>query len=84
MCISDNAVKPTPPNLTGLPLRKLRSLGPNIVKNQKHNAFALLPIVFHERIRAFFGLYFLLVVLSQFVTALNVGLRSCLCLPSRN
>ena len=76
MCIGDNAVKPTSPKLTGLPLRKLQSLSPNTVKNQKYNAFALLSIVFSEQSKFFFNLYFLLVALSQFVTVLEIGLRS--------
>lgn len=51
---------------------------PNIVKNQKYNAFTFLPIVFYEQFKFFFNLYFLLVALSQFVPALKIG-ESCGC-----
>lgn len=47
---------------------------PNIVRNQKYNAFTFLPIVFYEQFKFFFNLYFLLVALSQFVPALKIGL----------
>ncbi|CCM06450.1 uncharacterized protein FIBRA_08714 [Fibroporia radiculosa] len=46
---------------------------PNIVRNQKYNAFTFLPIVFYEQFKFFFNLYFLLVALSQFVPALKIG-----------
>ncbi|KAI0341172.1 protein transporter [Trametopsis cervina] len=47
---------------------------PNIVRNQKYNAFTFLPIVFYEQFKFFFNLYFLLVALSQFIPALKIGL----------
>ncbi|KDQ23963.1 hypothetical protein PLEOSDRAFT_7858, partial [Pleurotus ostreatus PC15] len=46
---------------------------PNIVWNQKYNAFTFLPIVLYEQFKFFFNLYFLLVALSQFVPALKIG-----------
>ncbi|KIP06661.1 hypothetical protein PHLGIDRAFT_106736 [Phlebiopsis gigantea 11061_1 CR5-6] len=46
---------------------------PNIVRNQKYNAFTFLPIVLYEQFKFFFNLYFLLVALSQFVPALKIG-----------
>ncbi|KAF8064332.1 hypothetical protein FPV67DRAFT_215232 [Lyophyllum atratum] len=46
---------------------------PNIVRNQKYNAFTFLPIVFYEQFKFFFNLYFLLVALSQFIPALKIG-----------
>lgn len=47
---------------------------PNIVRNQKYNAFTFLPIVFYEQFKFFFNLYFLLVALSQFIPTLKIGL----------
>ncbi|KAF8810656.1 aminophospholipid-transporting P-type ATPase [Phlegmacium glaucopus] len=56
------------------PPNKLQSrYPPNIVRNQKYNAFTFLPIVFYEQFKFFFNLYFLLVALSQFVPALKTG-----------
>ncbi|KAF5366799.1 hypothetical protein D9758_006435 [Tetrapyrgos nigripes] len=56
------------------PSEKLQSkYPPNIVRNQKYNAFTFLPIVFYEQFKFFFNLYFLLVALSQFVPALKIG-----------
>ncbi|EED77014.1 predicted protein, partial [Postia placenta Mad-698-R] len=53
---------------------KLRNkFSPNIVRNQKYNAFTFLPIVFYEQFKFFFNLYFLLVALSQFIPALKIG-----------
>ncbi|PBK69390.1 phospholipid-translocating P-type ATPase [Armillaria solidipes] len=46
---------------------------PNIVRNQKYNAFTFFPIVFYEQFKFFFNLYFLLVALSQFIPALKIG-----------
>nr|GAT57602.1 predicted protein [Mycena chlorophos] len=46
---------------------------PNIVRNQKYNAFTFLPLVFYEQFKFFFNLYFLLVALSQFIPALRIG-----------
>ncbi|KAF9559015.1 aminophospholipid-transporting P-type ATPase [Agrocybe pediades] len=46
---------------------------PNIVRNQKYNAFTFLPIVFYEQFKYFYNLYFLLVALSQFIPALKIG-----------
>lgn len=46
---------------------------PNIVRNQKYNAFTFVPIVFYEQFKFFFNLYFLLVALSQFIPALKIG-----------
>lgn len=47
---------------------------PNIVRNQKYNAFTFLPMVFYQQFKFFFNLYFLLVALSQFVPALKIGM----------
>ncbi|KAF4588762.1 putative aminophospholipid-translocase [Pleurotus pulmonarius] len=56
------------------PPDKLQSrFPPNIVRNQKYNAFTFLPIVLYEQFKFFFNLYFLLVALSQFVPALKIG-----------
>ncbi|KAK2460436.1 hypothetical protein APHAL10511_007601 [Amanita phalloides] len=56
------------------PSEKLQSrFPPNIVRNQKYNAFTFLPIVFYEQFKFFFNLYFLLVALSQFIPALKIG-----------
>jgi phospholipid-translocating ATPase len=56
------------------PPDKLQSrFPPNIVRNQKYNAFTFLPIVIYEQFKFFFNLYFLLVALSQFVPALKIG-----------
>ncbi|RDB17601.1 putative phospholipid-transporting ATPase IIB [Hypsizygus marmoreus] len=56
------------------PPDKLQSrFPPNIVRNQKYNAFTFLPIVFYEQFKFFFNLYFLLVALSQFIPALKIG-----------
>ncbi|TFK36105.1 hypothetical protein BDQ12DRAFT_258929 [Crucibulum laeve] len=56
------------------PSEKLQSrYPPNIVRNQKYNAFTFLPIVFYEQFKFFFNLYFLLVALSQFIPALKIG-----------
>ncbi|KII90096.1 hypothetical protein PLICRDRAFT_53206 [Plicaturopsis crispa FD-325 SS-3] len=46
---------------------------PNIVRNQKYNAFTFLPLVLYEQFKFFFNLYFLLVALSQFIPALKIG-----------
>ncbi|KAG7443228.1 phospholipid-translocating P-type ATPase [Guyanagaster necrorhizus] len=46
---------------------------PNIVRNQKYNAFTFFPIVFYEQFKFFFNLYFLLVALSQLIPALKIG-----------
>jgi hypothetical protein len=55
-------------------IEKLQSgFPPNIVRNQKYNAFTFLPIVFYEQFKFFFNLYFLLVALSQFIPALKIG-----------
>lgn len=51
-----------------------KSFPPNIVRNQKYNAFTFLPIVFYEQFKYFFNLYFLLVALSQFIPALKIGM----------
>ncbi|KAG6820583.1 hypothetical protein H0H93_014810 [Arthromyces matolae] len=55
-------------------VEKLQShFPPNIIRNQKYNAFTFLPIVFYEQFKFFFNLYFLLVALSQFIPALKIG-----------
>ncbi|THG97433.1 hypothetical protein EW026_g4568 [Hermanssonia centrifuga] len=56
------------------PEKLQKKFPPNIVRNQKYNAFTFLPIVFYEQFKFFFNLYFLLVALSQFVPALKIGL----------
>lgn len=65
------------------PPEKLQSrFPPNIVRNQKYNAFTFLPIVFYEQFKFFFNLYFLLVALSQFIPALKIGVCTCSCLSA--
>lgn len=55
------------------PDKLLTRFPPNIVRNQKYNAFTFLPIVLYEQFKFFFNLYFLLVALSQFIPALKIG-----------
>ncbi|KAI0758873.1 aminophospholipid-transporting P-type ATPase [Fomes fomentarius] len=56
------------------PPEKLQSrYPPNVVRNQKYNAFTFLPLVLYGQFKFFFNLYFLLVALSQFVPALKIG-----------
>eukprot|EP00698_Gefionella_okellyi_P009663 TRINITY_DN2476_c0_g1_i3.p1 TRINITY_DN2476_c0_g1~~TRINITY_DN2476_c0_g1_i3.p1 ORF type:complete len:1081 (+),score=133.21 TRINITY_DN2476_c0_g1_i3:72-3314(+) len=45
----------------------------NRVRNQKYNPFTFLPVVLFEQFKYFFNLYFLIVALSQFVPALQIG-----------
>ncbi|KAK7684500.1 hypothetical protein QCA50_012447 [Cerrena zonata] len=75
---SSNRGKPTPNDKSRTipfhPPEKLQKrYPPNIVRNQKYNAFTFLPIVFYEQFKFFFNLYFLLVALSQFIPALKIG-----------
>ncbi|KAI9183176.1 putative aminophospholipid-translocase [Blastocladiella emersonii ATCC 22665] len=46
---------------------------PNTVRNQKYSALSFVPTVLFEQFKFFFNLYFLLVALSQFVPALQIG-----------
>lgn len=46
---------------------------PNTVRNQKYRAATFVFQVLYEQFRFFFNLYFLLVALSQFIPALQVG-----------
>lgn len=50
-----------------------KKLPPNVIRNQKYNAFTFLPVVLYEQFKFFFNLYFLLVALSQFIPALKIG-----------
>lgn len=43
-------------------------------RNQKYRLVTFLPIVLFEQFKYFFNLYFLLVALSQFIPALQVGM----------
>jgi len=45
----------------------------NEIRNQKYNPFTFLFVVLYEQFKFFFNLYFLLVALSQFIPALQVG-----------
>lgn len=45
----------------------------NVVRNQKYNPWTFLIVVLYEQFRFFFNLYFLVVALSQFIPALQVG-----------
>jgi phospholipid-translocating ATPase len=49
------------------------SLPPNTIRNHKYNVFTFLPVVLYEQFKFFFNMYFLLVALSQFIPALQVG-----------
>jgi phospholipid-translocating ATPase len=57
-------------------LTKLNHTGafsPNVVKNTKYTIFSFLPVFFYNEFRFFFNLYFLIVALTQFIPALQVG-----------
>lgn len=45
----------------------------NVIRNQKYNPFTFLPVILYEQFRFFYNLYFLIVALSQFIPALQVG-----------
>jgi len=49
------------------------SYPPNVTCNQKYTPLTFLPKVLYEQFKFFFNLYFLVVALSQFVPALQVG-----------
>lgn len=46
---------------------------PNIVRNQKYNLITFLPVILYEQFKFFANMYFLVVALSQFIPALQVG-----------
>jgi phospholipid-translocating ATPase len=46
---------------------------PNVVRNQKYRLYSFLFIILYEQFKYFFNMYFLLVALSQFIPALQVG-----------
>lgn len=48
-------------------------LPPNVIRNQKYSLITFLPVVLFEQFKFFFNLYFLIVAISQFVPALQVG-----------
>lgn len=48
---------------------------PNTVRNQKYTIVTFLPLVFYEQFKFFFNFYFLVVALSQFIPALEIGKR---------
>jgi phospholipid-translocating ATPase len=50
-----------------------KKLPENIIKNTKYNVFTFLPVVLFEQFKFFFNLYFLVVAISQFIPALQVG-----------
>lgn len=54
---------------------------PNIVSNAKYTAFTFLPITLYNEFSFFFNLYFLLVALSQAITALRIGYLSTYIAP---
>ena len=86
VCPRNDTIKPSPLKLVYslLPEKFQARFAPNIVKNQKYNAFTFLPIVFYEQFKFFFNLYFLLVALSQFVPALKIGPYSLSCFLSHD
>lgn len=45
----------------------------NVVRNAKYSLTSFLPIVLYQQFRFFFNLYFLVIALSQFVPALQIG-----------
>lgn len=45
----------------------------NIVRNQKYNVITFLPIFFFNQFKFFFNLYFLLITITQFFPALQIG-----------
>eukprot|EP01122_Echinamoeba_exundans_P012832 TRINITY_DN5485_c0_g1_i1.p1 TRINITY_DN5485_c0_g1~~TRINITY_DN5485_c0_g1_i1.p1 ORF type:complete len:1142 (+),score=257.53 TRINITY_DN5485_c0_g1_i1:61-3486(+) len=49
------------------------ALPQNVIRNQKYSILFFLPVVLFEQFKFFFNLYFLIVALSQFVPALQVG-----------
>jgi len=51
----------------------LTKFAPNVVRNQKYHPSTFLFVVLFEQFKFFFNLYFLLVALSQFVPALQIG-----------
>ena len=46
---------------------------PNLLRNQKFNLLTFVPLVLYEQFKFFFNLYFLIVALTQFIPALQVG-----------
>eukprot|EP01117_Protostelium_nocturnum_P011512 TRINITY_DN4173_c0_g2_i2.p1 TRINITY_DN4173_c0_g2~~TRINITY_DN4173_c0_g2_i2.p1 ORF type:complete len:1099 (+),score=335.10 TRINITY_DN4173_c0_g2_i2:86-3382(+) len=46
---------------------------PNTIKNQKYNPFTFIFVILYEQFRFFSNAYFLVVALSQFIPALQVG-----------
>ena len=79
MCFDDNAVRPAPPKLICVPLRKVSIT----VRPEYRQKPEIQRAHFYEQFKFFFNLYFLLVALSQFVPALKIGLWSCSCFSSR-
>eukprot|EP01087_Luapelamoeba_hula_P020418 TRINITY_DN6962_c0_g1_i1.p1 TRINITY_DN6962_c0_g1~~TRINITY_DN6962_c0_g1_i1.p1 ORF type:complete len:1107 (+),score=152.37 TRINITY_DN6962_c0_g1_i1:336-3656(+) len=45
----------------------------NVTRNQKYNFLTFFPVVLYNQFKFFFNLYFLIVALSQFIPALQVG-----------
>ncbi|KAL6048773.1 putative aminophospholipid-translocase, variant 2 [Balamuthia mandrillaris] len=54
-------------------LRNNASFPPNRTCNQKYNPYTFVPVVLYGQFKFFFNLYFLVVALSQFIPALQVG-----------
>lgn len=50
-----------------------RNFCANVVRNQKYKMWSFLFVVLYEQFRFFFNLYFLVVALSQFIPAFQVG-----------
>lgn len=46
----------------------------NVIRNQKYNPITFLPVILYEQFKFFFNMYFLLVALSQFIPALQIGM----------
>lgn len=70
---SDSAV-PNPPTAAYITLDPpLHSYPSNVVRNQKYHLITFLPHFLYEQFSFFFNMYFLLVALSQFIPALQIG-----------
>lgn len=49
------------------------TFAPNVIRNQKYSLLSFIPMVLYEQFRFFFNMYFLVVALSQFIPAFQVG-----------
>jgi hypothetical protein len=62
--------------LNGVTLPPGQGYSTNIVRNQKYSIISFIPLVLFEQFRFFFNLYFLIVAITQFIPALQVGMYS--------